>query len=216
MLPHVETQRAVPEFHHRRSQRSTQDRAHPATVDLAKGAINDGGGMGYGLQKQVRHPSDFRPRLRTLFLRQAQATGPRPGRRLEPLMCFMIFSRNLLTDQGEPQDPSLARNDAIGSQPGVNSRLWAVDCRWERACSRLRMCLPRASSLPQNSTPRKQHSMPLCRRGFTPRAWTHEGNALFESGHKAPPTAEFLPVTGKTRFAAEAALSRLQAGVLRW
>ena len=37
-----------------------------------------------------------------------------------------------------------------------------------------------------------------------PRFWTHEGNAVIESGHKAPPTAAFLPVTGKTRFAAEA------------
>ena len=42
-----------------------------------------------------------------------------------------------------------------------------------------------------------------------PRSWTHKRQAVFESGHKAPPTDEFLPVMDKTRFAAEAACSRL-------
>ena len=63
--------------------------------------------------------------------------------------------------------------------------------------------------IPPDSTPRKRRSMPSCRRGFTPRSKTHDGNAALKSGHKAPPTAEFLPVTGKTRFAAEAASFRL-------
>src|ERR1035437_9826387 len=45
--------------------------------------------------------------------------------------------------------------------------------------------------------------------GIMPRSWTHEGNAVFESGHKAPPTADFLPVMGKTRFVTAAEWFRL-------
>ena len=58
--------------------------------------------------------------------------------------------------------------------------------------------------------------MPSCRRGFTPRFWTREGNAVFDRGIKLPPTAALLLVAGKTRFAVETECSRLSCNRLRW
>ncbi len=57
--------------------------------------------------------------------------------------------------------------------------------------------------------------MPSCRRGFTPRSWALKEKSVFESGHKAPPTARSLPVTGKKCFAVDDGSIRLHPSLHR-
>jgi len=69
MLAHIELQRPLPELHDGRTERGTGNRTHPESVNLAKRAINDGGGMGFGLQRSEPIANGFSSTAANLIFR---------------------------------------------------------------------------------------------------------------------------------------------------